>query len=50
MQAKSRIVSSKYLIFETARILNGQPLARISAADFKKARKAANDAKAKESC
>lgn len=38
----------KYLIFETARILNGQPLARISANDFKKARKAANDAKAKK--
>lgn len=37
-----------YLVFETARILNGQPLARISAADFKKARKAANDAKAKK--
>lgn len=37
-----------YLIFETARILNGQPLARISAADFKKARKAANEAKAKK--
>lgn len=36
----------KYLIFETARILNGQPLARINNAEFKKARKAANDTKA----